>query len=141
VHGELSMLTRVLLAFSYLHFSGAFSRSRIRMSPLSPDGESSPMPQTTITSQVHQSLDVHLDFAAEIALYLVRMIQYLTDFSDIHLGELIRFHVRIQTRLIQNLPSSRSAYTVNVCERNFHALVFWEVDPCNTRHDIPPTGP
>ena len=76
------ILLRTLLAFSACTWishilsllsdgpGGAFACSCVRLGALSANRQSTAMAQAAITAKVHQSLDVHGDFAAKITLYI-----------------------------------------------------------------------
>src|ERR1700761_3085086 len=64
--GFAMLLRHFLLAGDRL--GGTFARARVRMSTLTANREVPAVTQATIATEVHQTLDVHCDFAAEITL-------------------------------------------------------------------------
>ena len=59
------------------------------MRALPSDRQIAPMAQTTITTKVHQTLDVHGNFAPKIAFDLVIPVDRLADLQHISVGKLI----------------------------------------------------
>jgi hypothetical protein len=96
------------------------------------------MPQAAITTEIHKPLDAHGHLSAKVALNLVRTVDHLADLGNIHFAELIRLGARIKACFIQYLSGCGPTYPVDVRESYLHTLVLGEVNPCYTRHDVPP---
>src|SRR5204862_3827601 len=63
-------------------FGRALSRARVRVCPLAAHRQSSAMPKAAIAAQIHQPLDIHCDFAAQIAFDQIIAIDDLADLND-----------------------------------------------------------
>ncbi len=61
------------------------------------------MTYTTIATNIHESLDVHLDLRTEITFYLVLSADNLTDFSCLVISPLADLQVTAYACLIQYL--------------------------------------
>jgi hypothetical protein len=96
------------------------------------------MPQTTIGSKIHKSFYIHANFAAQITFHFVFVIQDLTNFGYIYLGQLIRIHVRIESDFFHYFARGGTAYAVNVSQSHFHSFISGEINPCNSGHSLPP---
>jgi hypothetical protein len=96
------------------------------------------MPDTTITTDLHQALDIHLDFAAQISLNTEVALDHFTERFDLRLGQVFDAFVWIHARLIQNLAARGPADSINIRETYLYALVSWQVNPCDTCHYTPP---
>merc|ERR1711974_178377 len=58
---------------------GALARASVGVGPLTADGEVAAVTQATVAAEIHQTLHVHLDFAAQVALDGVVRVDVLTD--------------------------------------------------------------
>ena len=61
------------------------------------------MTDSTVAADIHQTLDVHSDFGAEVALYLVFSSNDLTDLTGLLVGPVLDLDVLIDTSLLQDL--------------------------------------
>src|SRR5476651_2051291 len=61
--------------------------ARIGMRALAMDRQAAAMPQTAIAGEVHQSLDVHRHFAAQVTLDRIVMVDGLADADDLVVGQ------------------------------------------------------
>jgi hypothetical protein len=83
---------------------GALPRSRIGFGPLTSGGQAAPMTQPTITPDVHQALDVHVDFPAETALDLVAGLDDVAELIQLLLSESVHARLGIDAGLLEYLP-------------------------------------
>lgn len=83
------------------------------------------MTKTTITPDVHESLDVHGHFPTQVSLDLLLPIDDFPDADHIGLLELIHTGVEINVRLAENPLGGSSANTVDIGQSNFNSLVLW----------------
>src|SRR5210317_919892 len=75
----------------------ALAGSGICLGFLSTHRQSSPVAQTTIAAEVHESLDVHRHFATQITLNLTFTVNNLTDLGYFILSQIIRAGVVVNT--------------------------------------------
>jgi hypothetical protein len=122
---------------------GSLARPRIRACPLSPYGKALAMPEPTVQSQVHQSLDIHGDFTSQITFDLVLFINDPTDTGDLSLGKVVRLRVPVHTGLGQDLLRRGPPDPIDVRQGDFDSLVLWQINagyscqfkapPCSSR--------
>jgi hypothetical protein len=102
---------------------------------LTPHRQAAPMPQAPVAAYIHQSLDAHGYFTAQIAFYDV-----LADFSAqrIHLGLIQIPHLAIRGNLDRcaNLLGSGRANAIDSLQRDDRVLIDRNVDACNTGHAL-----
>ena len=70
------------------------------------------MTDTTVTTDIHQTLDIQLNFRTQITFYLEVFTNYLTDFSGLFIIPIFNFDVLINTGLFQNEIRTTASYTV-----------------------------
>jgi hypothetical protein len=83
------------------------------------------MAQSAIASDVHQSLDVHLDFTAHCPFDLVVGLDDGANRCDFFVVELAHLLVDINTGLGKNLSGARFANAEDVRQANFCPLISW----------------
>ena len=72
------------------------------------------MTDTTITTNIHQTLNVKLNLTAEVALYLILCTNNLTDAGCHIISPILSLDVFIHTSLGQNLGCAAATNTKNV---------------------------
>jgi hypothetical protein len=103
---------------------------------LTVDGEATAVTKTAVATEVHQALDVQLNFALEIAFDAVLGLEEIADTLDLGLREFLGLLLRRDIRALADLARERTANAVEVRERVSDLLVTGEVDACNTSHDV-----
>jgi hypothetical protein len=98
------------------------------------DGEPAAVAEAAVAAEVHQALDVHLHFTAQIAFDLVVRLEQLTDLLDVVLGELFGLLRRGDPGALADLERERLPHAVKVGERIRDVLVTRKVDACDTSH-------
>ena len=94
------------------------------------------MSQTTVATDVHQSLDVHLNALAEIAFDLSLCFQNRTNSAQLVFAEIPHASVEIHAGFLEHRTRSRATYTVDVSQTNLGSLVRWQINSCYTCHRI-----
>jgi hypothetical protein len=90
---------------------------------------------TTVTTEVHQSLDIHGQGAAQIAFH--RVLGYLTAYGlDFHLGQILDFHVRFDTSIRTNLARPGRPDAINGGQGNYCVFLWWNINPGYTSHEF-----
>src|SRR5690349_5351491 len=100
-------------------------RARIRVRPLATHGQATPVPNTPIRADVHQTLDVHRHFGAQRALDFVIALNHLTQLVDVRVGEIANAQRRIDARFAQNVDGVATANAVNVRKADIDLLFTW----------------
>ena len=85
------------------HAPWPLASSRIRMRPLAPHWQAATMSQPTITADVHQPFDVHLNLFPQIAFDIALLIDHRPDPIDLFLGKLTNAPVSAYMRFTQDL--------------------------------------
>src|SRR5262245_47144464 len=92
------------------------------------------MAQAAVRAQIHQPLDVHRHFAAQVALDLVVAVDRLADLQDLGVGQLADAPLGRDADLVHDLLRESRADPVNVLKRDHDALVRRYVDARYTSH-------
>ena len=91
------------------------------------------MPDTSIATEVHESFDVHGDFAAQVAFNRI-LRHFSPEGVEFLLGELHDFRLRCNIRGIANFIRSGSADPVDSRQRKPCLLSVWYVYTGNSSH-------
>jgi hypothetical protein len=101
---------------------------------LTADRQSATVPQPSIASDIHQSLDVHLDSLAQVALNLALGFEDRADTAELILIQIAYASTMIYPRLSQYRTRARTTDTVDVCEPDLSSFVRWKIDASYTCH-------
>ena len=83
------------------------------------------MPKPAVTTQFHESLNVHGHFRSKLSFNLVVAVNHLSDVADLVLTQVIRLGVRVNTRFSQYLLGGTPTQSVNIGQRYLYSLVLW----------------
>jgi len=83
------------------------------------------MTQAAIAANVHQSLDVHRDFAPEIALYPEFFVDDVAQPLDFIFGQVPNPCIRIYASSLKKLLAGVQANTVDVGQPYLYAFLTW----------------
>src|SRR3954465_11690418 len=86
------------------------------------------MAEPAVAAEVHEPLDVHRHFAAQVAFDLVVAVDGLTDLQHFRVGQLVDAALGRDADLVDDLLGELLANAVNVLKRNDDALVGRNVD-------------
>src|SRR6185295_16748043 len=92
------------------------------------------MAKPPIAAEIHQPLDVHGDFASEIAFHDVVAVDGLANLDDLGLGQIAHAPACRDTDFFANILGVGRTDAVDVAQGDLHALVGWNVDASNARH-------
>src|SRR6185295_13572355 len=112
----------------------ALARARIGMGALAAHGEVAAVAHPAVGADLHQPLDVHRHFLAEVAFDLALLVDDLRDAAGFFLGEVLDAHARVDPGLAEDLVRAAHADPVDVGQRDLHALRARQVDACDTCH-------
>jgi hypothetical protein len=76
--------------------------------PLTPDGETAAVTQSSIAADIHQTLDGQLDFFAKIALHSTFVLNQVADTSGLFFTEILDLPVAVDSNLFQDPPRAGS---------------------------------
>ncbi len=94
------------------------------------------MAETTVATNVHQTLDVHGCFTTEVT-FDRHGVDEVTNFFKFSVRQLFDFLGILNAALLANLTSTSATNTENGSQANFSMFVRRNVDTCNTSHDGP----
>ena len=95
------------------------------------------MPQAAVRAGLLQPLDVHRDLPPEVALDLVTAVDDLAQPAHLLVRQVAHTGVRVDVRLGKDLLTGRQPDTVDVRERDLHALLARDVDDGDACHTAP----
>src|ERR1017187_1310328 len=94
------------------------------------------MTETTIAADVHQTLDVHGGFAAQIA-FDCELCDLVANFFQIRVRQILDLLGVLNTACFANLASACTSNTENGGEANFRMLLRRNINTSDTCHDGP----
>jgi hypothetical protein len=89
---------------------------------------------TAVTTQVHESFDIHGQRATQIAFHRV-LGNLPTDGFNFGLGEILDLGVRLDATGIAYFQCRGTAYSVNGGQRDNRVLLWWNVNPGYSSHE------
>jgi hypothetical protein len=92
------------------------------------------MTKTTITSNVHKTFDVHLDFCTKRTFYLVIVINLVTDFLNLLLVKILDFDCTINFGSFTDLHCSCTTDTKDIGQSYVCSFSTWEIHTCYSCH-------
>jgi hypothetical protein len=99
------------------------------------------MPQTAVAPNVHQALDVHRDFAAQVTLDPHLLVHNLAKAIDLVVCQITHASVRTYIRPLEKLLAGMEPNAKDVRQRRLDPLIARKIDSCNSRHVASPFGP
>src|SRR5690606_7602952 len=113
----------------------ALAGTRVGLGALTADRKATAMTQAAVATQVHQTLDFHVDFAAQVTLG-EDLGDFATQLLDLLVGEYLDLCRRIVTGSCADALRGGATNTVDVGQRDNSVLVIRNVDACNTGHSV-----
>ncbi len=92
------------------------------------------MTKSTVTTEVHQSLDVQSVLTPQITFHLVVGLKELTDSANFAFRQVARTNIEVDVRLAENLLRKRPTYSEDVGKTDDDALTRWQVNARNSCH-------
>src|ERR1039458_13552 len=109
-----------------LHADGlarAFAGAGVGLRALAANGQAAQMADAAITLDALQPLEVHADFAAQIAFDDVfALLDRMDDLRELLLGQILRADRAVNVRALENFQRVGRADAVDVAQRNVNAL-------------------
>jgi hypothetical protein len=124
----------VLLLLTSDRAGRALAGARIRVGTLTPNRQALTMTQAAIATKVHQTLNVHRDFTAQVTLYRIVPINHFADPGQFVFPKLIHALGGFDGAFAQNLYRSGRANACDVSQRDQHSLVGRDVNAGDTCH-------
>ena len=107
------------------HSARAFAGAGVCVRSLTAHRQASPVSQAAVTTDVHQSLDVHLDLLAKISFDPTLLVNDISNSIDFFFSQLADTFVDVYSRFTKNLIRTRAPYPVNIRKANFRSFVSW----------------
>src|SRR5262245_36467300 len=123
-----------LLLFARDDLGRTLAGTRIGVRTLAADGQRAAMAQTPVAAEVHQALDVHRNFAAQVAFDLVVAVNGFADLQHFSVGQLVHTAFRRNADLLHDLRSEFCPDAMDILQRDDDALVRRNVDASYTGH-------
>jgi hypothetical protein len=96
------------------------------------------MPDTTITAQIHEPLDIHRYLSAQITFHNMFLVNHLTNLNDFLVGQFRHTPFPRDANVFTYLSSFCSAYAMNIRQGNFNSFICGNIDTSNSRHAASP---
>jgi hypothetical protein len=97
--------------------------------------------KTAVAANVHQTLDVHRDFPAEIAFDSHLFVDDLAKAIDLIVGQVPNSRIRVDIRPLEQLLARMQPNSVDVRQSCLNTLIAREIDSRNSRHVLSPLRP
>src|SRR5918993_5244796 len=130
--GRSAALWLLLLAGDRLRL--ALAGAGIGVGALAANRQAAAVAQATIGAEIHEALDVHGHFAAEIAFHDVVAVDGLTDRQNLGVGELVHAALGRDVDVLDDLLGLLGPDAVDVLKRDHNALAGRDIDACYTGH-------
>jgi hypothetical protein len=98
------------------------------------------VPDAPVATEVHEALDVHRDFAAQIA-FDREACNGVAQPGNLGLAQILDLSRRVDLRGDTRLERAAAADAVDLRQRDRHVLVDGNVDSGNTCHALSPSSP
>ncbi len=85
------------------------------------------MTDAAIAADIHQALNVHLNFRAEVTLNLEIAADNLTDLCRLIICPVFYFDTAIYTSRVQYLASTAATYTIDISQSDFPSLILGQI--------------
>src|SRR6185503_16400 len=105
----------------------ATARARISARALAAHRHALAMPQAAIAGDIHQLLDIQLNFSPQVALDTILVIHDLADAPNLFLGQIAHPRARVDIRLLEDDHTIRGTDPKNIGDRNLDLLVSRDV--------------
>src|SRR5690348_8904555 len=112
------------------------ARARVGVGALAAHRQAATMAQAAIAAEVHQTLDVDADLAAQVALDEIVAVDHFADLQHFLVAELADAAIQRDLHLLHDLAGVPLADAMDVLKRDQHALVGRDVDAGDTGHGI-----
>src|SRR6267143_290811 len=122
----------------------AFAGARIGVRALAANRQVSPVAKSAIGTDFDETLDVHRNLLAQVALDHSFRLDDRADAIDLFLVQVLDLFHGVHFGLVENVYGSRLADAVDVSQRDIDVLLARKIDACDTCHSCsltPRPGP
>ena len=92
--------------------------------------------QAAIAAQIHQPLDVHRHFAAQIAFDEIVAVDDFADLDDFGVGQVVDAALWRDADLLADLLGLGGANSMDIAQADFDSLLGGDIDAGDTCHEI-----
>src|SRR5690606_16861250 len=112
-------------------------RARVGAGPLSAHRHATAMAQAPVAADVHQALDIHLHFAAQVTFDQMVALDDFAKTRHFGFGEIPNTGGRLDSDLLEHLRALGRTNSIDVGQTNVDRLVAWYVYAGDTSHSYP----
>jgi len=92
------------------------------------------MPQPTVTPDILQTPNIHLDLTPQVTLNLVLPVNGRSQRRDLRLRQVSNPRIGVDTSVAQDIAACTTPYAINICQANLNPLAPRQVYTSNTCH-------
>jgi len=92
------------------------------------------MPDSTVRTKIHESLNIHRRFSAEIA-FNGKFRYDVSEFRNLWFTQVLNLHFRIDFRNLARKPCAAMSNTEDMRQGDCHLFTGRNIDPCYTSHN------
>ncbi|AFJ59627.1 hypothetical protein ALP29_100262 [Pseudomonas syringae pv. avii] len=112
-----------------------FTGTRVSLGTLTAYWKTTTMTQTAIATEVHQTLDFHVDFATQVT-FSGELRHFATQLFNLLVAQILDLSGWVYPSNCANFLRSSATNTIDVGQRDNSVLVIWNVNACNTGHSV-----
>jgi hypothetical protein len=105
----------------------------VGLGALTTNRQAATVTQAAVAAEVHQALDVHVDFAAQVT-FSGELGDFATQLLDLLVREILDFRRRVDPGGRPDVLRGSATATLDVGQRDNSVFVIRNVDACNTGH-------
>src|SRR6202045_1462740 len=133
--------TRQLFLLAGDRLGRALARAGVGMGALTTHRQPAAMAQAAIAAEVHQTLDVHADFATKIALDQIVAVDHFADLEHFLVAQLTDATVNGNLDLLHDVGSMFLTNGIYILDWDPRALVGLDIHTGNTGRELPSCRP
>src|SRR5207248_4773544 len=118
----------------------SLARPRVGPRALTTHGQPAAMTHAAVTADLHQPLDVHRDFFAQVPFDAPLLLDDAADLPDVVFGQILYADVGTDARVREDPVRPDAADSINIGKTDFDALGARKIDACNSCHSPTPAA-
>jgi len=109
------------------------------MRTLTVDRKAAAMTQASVAANVHETLDIGADIAAEVAFDLMLAFKLFAEFVHFVRIEVVDVALPADASIVTNLKGGSTANTINIRKSDIHAFAAGKLNASYSCHSCTPT--